>query len=76
MLGFGSKQSLQEQSTPACFIGPIYSMVVMVSTIPPPSSHPRPTRYDFWLPHGMNGLIILWSYLKNINQKVCEVDKS
>ena len=47
MLGFGSKQSLQEQSTPACFIGPIYSMVVMVSTIPPPPPTPAPPGMTF-----------------------------
>ena len=30
--------------------------------------------HDSLLPHSMNGLIILWSYRKNIHEKVDEVD--
>ena len=37
VLWLGSKQPLQQQSTSACFIGPVCSMAIVVSAIPPPS---------------------------------------
>ena len=141
------KAASSEQSAPACFTGPVYSMVVMYSAFPPcqyngnnifccicvgknsmgggsillsivsfslfyffrNNQHPEMwsvsfknffrkcecikkslrktcffsfylqvyfSIYYFWLPHRLNGLIILWFYCNNINEKVGEVDTS